>query len=125
MLHNRPDIAVIDKKTNECHIVDVPCPVDSRICLKEHEKKEKYTDPAFERKRLWQLLKVRITNIIIGTLVTFSNNLEKYLEDLHIGLNIQSLQKSVLLGFHGNSLKNPGTPRWCHYLLIEYPLFKQ
>ena len=42
--HNRPDIVVIDKKTNECHIVDVACPVafDSRrICLKEHETEEK------------------------------------------------------------------------------------
>ena len=52
MSHNRPDIAVIDKKTNECHIVDVTCPVDSRLCLKEHEKEEKYIDLAFEIKRL-------------------------------------------------------------------------
>ena len=52
---------MIDKKTNECHIVDVACPVAfdrRRICLKEHETEEKYTDLAFEIKRRWQLLMV-------------------------------------------------------------------
>ena len=59
MSHNRPDSVVIDKKTNECHIVDVACPaaVDSRICRKEHEKEEKYIDLSFEIKRLWRLRK--------------------------------------------------------------------
>ena len=87
--HNRPDILVIYKKTNKRHIVDVAFPDDSRICLKEHEKEEKYIDLAFEIKRLWGLRKVRITPIIIGALGTFSNNPQKYLEDLHIGLSIQ------------------------------------
>ena len=32
----------MNKKTNECHLVDVACPVDSWICLKELEKEEKY-----------------------------------------------------------------------------------
>ena len=73
MSHNRPDIVVIDKETNECHTVDVACPIDRRICLKEQEKEEKYIDLAFEIKRLWQLRKVRITPIIIGALGTFSN----------------------------------------------------
>ena len=97
MLHIRPDTVVVDKKTNECHIVDVTCPVDSRRCLKELEKEEKYIDLAFEIKRLWRLRKVTITPIIIGAFGSFSNNLQKYLEDLHIGISIQSLQKSVLL----------------------------
>ena len=52
MSHNRPETVVIDKKENECHIVDVAHPVGSRICLKEHEKEEKYIDLAFEIKRL-------------------------------------------------------------------------
>ena len=105
MLHNRPDIALIHKKTNECHIVDVTCLVDNWIWLKEHEKEEKYIDLAFEIKRLWRLRKVRITPTctcsIIGARGTFSNNLQTYLEDLHIGLSIQSLQRSVLLGSAG------------------------
>ena len=45
--HNRPDILVIDKEKNKCHIVDVAFPDDSRICLKEHEKEEKYIDLVF------------------------------------------------------------------------------
>ena len=79
MSHNRPDIIVIDKKTNECHIVDDACPVDSRLCLKEHEKEEKYINLAFEIKRLWRSLKVRKAPIIIGALGTFSSNLQRCL----------------------------------------------
>ena len=45
--------------------------------------------------------KVRITPIVIGAVGTFSNNMQKYLENLHIGLSIQTLQKSVLLGSAG------------------------
>ena len=47
MSSNRPGIVVIDEKTNEYHIVDVACSVDSQICLKEHEKEEKHIDLAF------------------------------------------------------------------------------
>ena len=118
MSHNRPETVVIDKKENECHIVDVAHPVGSRICLKEHEKEEKYIDLAFEIKRLWRLHAVRITPIITGALITFSNNQQKYLEDLHIGLSIQSLQKSVPLGSEGIFRRTLEAEVVSHYLLI-------
>ena len=44
MSHNRPNVVVIDKEINERHIVYVACPVDNRVCLKEHEKEERYID---------------------------------------------------------------------------------
>ena len=48
---------------------------------------------------------VRITPILIDALGTLSNNLQKYLEDLHIGLSIQSSEIStVLLGSEGIDL---------------------
>ena len=100
-MHNRFDIVVIDKKTSACHLVDVACLVDSEIRLKEREKEEKYIVLAFEIKRLWRLRKVRTTTTVIGALGTFSNNLQNYLENLHIGLSIQTSQKYVLLGSAG------------------------
>ena len=38
MPHNRPDIVVVDKSERICHVIDVACPCDSRIALKEEEK---------------------------------------------------------------------------------------
>jgi len=32
--HNRPDIAVVSKQTNEVHLIDVAIPVDSRLSKK-------------------------------------------------------------------------------------------
>ncbi|XP_068738071.1 uncharacterized protein [Montipora capricornis] len=96
--HNRPYIILIDKETNKCPLVNVACHVDSQICLKEHKKEERYIDLAFEIKRLWRLCKVRINPIVIGTLGTFSTNLQKYLENLCVGVSIQTLQKSVPMG---------------------------
>ena len=100
-MYNRFDIVVIGKKTSECHLVDVASPVDSMIRLKERDKEENYIDLAFEIKRLWRLRKVRTTTTVIGALGIFSNNLQKYLENPHIGLSIQTLQKYVLLGSAG------------------------
>ena len=114
MSHNRPDIVVIDKNTHGCHIVDVACPVDSRICLKEHEKEEKYFDLAFEVKRLWQLQKVRITPIIIGTLVTYFllQPTEEFRRPAHWTKH-PIITAISTVGIRGNSPENPGTLRWC------------
>ena len=37
--HNRPDTVVVDKMNKTCHIIDVACLCDSRIVMKEEEKK--------------------------------------------------------------------------------------
>ena len=42
--HNKPDI-VIHKKTNRvCYIIDVACPFDTRVKMKEVNKIERYQD---------------------------------------------------------------------------------
>ena len=38
MEHNRPDVAVIDKKEKLCYVIDVAYPFDKRIQKKEKEK---------------------------------------------------------------------------------------
>ena len=48
LLHNKPDIVVGEKTSRTCHIIiDVACPADRRIRLKEEEKVNKYCDLAF------------------------------------------------------------------------------
>ena len=73
-------------------------PGDCRIRLKEEEKVNKYRDLAFEVKTLWKLKKVTTTHIVIGALEASTDRLEKYLEDIHVGLQAHTMQKTVLLG---------------------------
>ena len=39
-----------------------------------------------------------ITPIVIGAMGTYTDRLEKYLEDIHVGLQTHTMQKTVLLG---------------------------
>ena len=96
--HNRPDIFVIDKAKKECHIIDVACPGDSRIVLKEEEKIDKYRDLAIEIEAIWRLKKVLIVPVVIGALGSITDRLEGYLTDIHVGLKPVTMQKTVLLG---------------------------
>ena len=65
--HNKPEKRR-EKNSRTCHIIDVACPGDCRIRLKEEEKVNKYRDLAFEVKTLWKLKKVTTTPIVIGAL---------------------------------------------------------
>ena len=96
--HNRPDIVVIDKEKKECHIIDVACPGDSRIVLKEEEKIDKYRDLGIEIKALWRLKKVLIVPVVIGALGSISDRRQGYLADIHVGLKPVTMQKTGLLG---------------------------
>ena len=95
--HNRPDIVVVDKLSKRYHIIDIACPGDSRIAMKEEEKVNKYRDLGIEIKALWHMKRVATTPVIIGALGMFTDRLEKYLEDIHVGLKTHTMQKSVLL----------------------------
>ena len=77
--------------------IDVACPMDHNVQLKEEEKIRKYGELKFEIEKLWKT-KVKIVPVIIGALGAVSNNLRKHLDD--IGLNqvkVCQLQKTVLL----------------------------
>ena len=51
----------------------------------------KYRDLAFEVKTLWKLKKVTTTPVVIGALGACT-------EDIHVGLQAHTMQKTVLLG---------------------------
>ena len=46
--HSRPDIVIFDKSTRSCKIVDVACPFDTRVIMKEKEKVDKYQNLKYD-----------------------------------------------------------------------------
>ena len=97
IIHRRPDIVVINKRTDECQIIDVACPNDANLDSKKTEKLRKYQELRLEISRLWNK-KTTIIPIIIGALGSIPGDLKKQLENLGIECSIDILQKSVLLG---------------------------
>ena len=94
----RPDIVVVDIVKKETMIIDVAIPGDTRVCDKEQEKIEKYSLLKDETARLWQMKKVIVIPIIVGTLGTITTKFGKYIENLGIEIRIEHVQKSALLG---------------------------
>ena len=95
--HNRPDIVLVDKQSKSFLIIDVACPNDWRVESKQEEKVNKYLDLAFEIKKLWKMKRVKVVPIVIGALGTVPKKLEEHLTDINVGIELATLQKTVLL----------------------------
>ena len=95
--HRRPDIVVMEKNTNKCVTTDVACPDDNNLILKRSEKLGNYSELRLEITRIWDK-ETLIVPIIIGALGSIPNDLECNLKKLGISYNVETLQKSVLLG---------------------------
>ena len=93
----RPDLILIDKIVDECKIIDVAVPGDTRVVKKEEEKIEKYRDLAIEIGRIWKKA-AKTTPIVIGVLGTLLKNHLMYLEELECNISFEATQKTVLLG---------------------------
>ena len=97
ILHRKPDIIVVDKKTNECKIIDVACPGDHNLVAKRNEKLNRYSDLRIEIARLWNK-KNTVVPIIIGALGSIPKDIHFHLKQLGIEYNLDILQHAVLLG---------------------------
>ena len=95
--HRRPDIVIMEKNTNKCLIIDVACPGDNNLILKRNEKLDNYSELRVEIARMWDK-ETLIVPIIIEVLGSIPNDLECNLKKLDISYNVETLQKSVLLG---------------------------
>ena len=93
----RPDLILIDKIIEECKIIDVAVPGDTRVVKKEEEKIEKYRDLAIEIGRLWKK-RANIVPIDIGALGTISKNHLMYLGELEFNISFETIQKTAFLG---------------------------
>ena len=89
----RPDLILIDTIIEECKIIDVAIPGDTRVVKKEVEKIEKYRDLAIEIGRIWKK-RANTVPIVIGALGTISKNHLMYLGEL----SFEIIQKTALLG---------------------------
>ena len=87
----------MEKNTNKCVIIDVACPVDNNLFLKRNEKLDNYSELRLEIARMWNK-ETLIVPIIIEALGSIPNDLECNLKKLDISYNVETLQKSVLLG---------------------------
>ena len=78
----RPDIVVVNEVKKEAMIIDMVIPGDTRACDKEWEKIEKYSLLKDKTARLWQMKKIFMIPIIVGTLGTITATFAKYIESL-------------------------------------------
>ena len=65
--HNRPDITLVRKDTQEWALIDIAVPADQNIISNEEEKVDRYQDLSFEIKRIHRASKVTVIPIVIGT----------------------------------------------------------
>ena len=86
----------MEENTNKCLVIDVACPVDNNLILKRNEKLDNNSELRLEIARMWDK-ETLIVPIIIGALGSIPNDLECNLKKLDI-YNVETLQKSVLLG---------------------------
>ena len=101
ILHNKPDIVIIDKVKNEATIIDVAIPNDQNLARKRLDKLRAYTDLAVEIKTLWNLTNVTIVPMIIGAMGSFHNGFQLEIEKIPLGgktLQQYEMQKITLLG---------------------------
>ena len=96
--HNRPDITLLRKDTQEWTLIDIAVPADQNIINTEEEKVAKYQELAFEIKRIHRASKVTVIPIVIGALGTISKNAKTWHGKLDIADIVGSAQLSAILG---------------------------
>ena len=79
--HSKPNILIVDKKTGECHIIDVACPLHTRVKEIGQEKVERYHKLKRKIGRHWQCPKMVIIPIITGALGTTSNGFRTWIRN--------------------------------------------
>ncbi|MBV2145489.1 MAG: hypothetical protein KTM48_01965, partial [Wolbachia endosymbiont of Pissodes strobi] len=98
ILHNRPDICVLDKKENTMLLIDIAIPAPSNVHKKHSEKIEKYLPLAQEIKEVWRVRDVRIIPIVIGSTGEIPTQLLDNLKILGLpGKIYVQMQKAVIL----------------------------
>ena len=94
----RPDLILVEKKVKSFFIIDVTIPGDCRLREKEIERNEKHQILKRELKRLWSLKKIVVVPVVVGALGCISKGFSGWIHTLGIKLNVEMVQKSVLLG---------------------------
>ena len=96
--HNRPDITVVHKDTQEWALTDIAVTADQNILTTEDKKVARYQDLALEIKRVHGATKVAVIPIVIGALGTISKKAKLWYERLSLPDIFGSVQLSAILG---------------------------
>ena len=83
VIHNRPDMILVDKSNRKATVFDFSIPWDTNITDKYNEKISKYITLTEEIRKLWSLDEVKIQPIILGCLGSFSNRMKKEINTLN------------------------------------------
>ena len=87
-VERRPDIVIVNKMEKTAIIIDVAVPWDKRIIDKEKEKIEKYQNIKREILRLWNLKKIDLITVALGSV---TKNFEKYLDKIGIKIDLHTV----------------------------------
>ena len=87
----RLDLLIIDKRENNCQIIDVEIPDDRRVRAKQDEKVEKYRDLAREIRKKGVIRK-KVTPIVVGALGTIPLRIKENLRTIGVGTSIELIQ---------------------------------
>ena len=79
-------------------LLDVSIPADFNIVEKEHEKIQKYHDPCLELQQIWNLQTIKFLPIVIGVTGSYTQNLQKHLDELPGKHKLGPLLKAAILG---------------------------
>ena len=94
---NQPDIVFNDKLNNCAWLIDVSCPCDSNIALKQTEKVTKYQLLKDEMHRMWGT-SVSILPVVVGALGIVKEGQTDIVKRIPSNCSIFEILKSVLLG---------------------------
>lgn len=98
ILHNRPDIVILDKKEKTATIIDITVPADDNAEKAYTEKVVKYHDLAFELKEIHQLTRTSILPLVITTNGLVEMHLTQHTAQLGLDENlIDVAQREVIL----------------------------
>ena len=100
-MERRPDIAIANKMEKTAIIIDVAIPGGKKIIHKEKDKIEKYQNLKREIQWLWNLKKIDVILVILGTLGSITKNFEKYPDNIGIKIDLHTVRKTTLLGTAG------------------------
>ena len=81
---------IIDKRENNCQIIDVAIPDDRRVRAKQDEKVEKYRDLAREIRK--KGVRKKVTPIVVGALGTIPLRIKENLRTIGVGTSIELIQ---------------------------------
>ena len=82
---------IIDKRENNCQIIDVAIPDDRRVRAKQDEKVEKFRDLAREIRKKGVIRK-KVTPIVVGALGTIPLRIKENLRTIGVGTSIELIQ---------------------------------